>query len=140
RAGAAGAGPAGAGFGENTAAASGFSPGLTNLRVVSTTTDLVRPCEKFCRTVLCSTPGRFNVSVYLGVTLNVLSSPDFVSLIPHPLRRLRRRQRPQALPNRPGNRPGSGPAQPCASQPPCPRHPRERQHVSHLCHPMPNPI
>ena len=47
----AGAGAAGAGFGVNTeaaAAVSAFSPGIENLRfLVSTTTDLVRPCEKF---------------------------------------------------------------------------------------------
>ena len=40
----------------------------TNLRfLVSTTTDFVRPCEKFCRTVPCSMPGRFSVRVFLRV-------------------------------------------------------------------------
>ena len=68
-------------------ATSGFSPGIANLRfLVSTTTDFVRPCEKFWRTVPCSTPGRFSVRVFFGLTLNVLSSPVFVSLIPYPLR------------------------------------------------------
>ena len=60
----------GAGFGLNsaTAAGSGFSPGLQNLRfLVSTTTDFVRPCEKFCRTVPCSTPAGFSVSVFFGI-------------------------------------------------------------------------
>ena len=49
--------------------ASGFSPGLTNLRFVSTTTAFVRPCEMFCRTVPCVTPDGFRVSVFFGVTL-----------------------------------------------------------------------
>ena len=43
-------------------------------------------------------------------------------------------------PDHPGCRPGSGRAQRCASAPPCPRRPRERQHVSHLAPPMPNPF
>src|SRR5690348_11783930 len=96
--GAAATGAAAAGFGVNTegATGSGLSPGNENLRfLVSTTTDLVRPCEKFWRTVPCSRPGRFSVKVFFGVTLNVLSSPDFVSFIPYPLRHHLRRQRPQ---------------------------------------------
>src|SRR5690606_8702090 len=138
--GAAGGTGAGCGFGANTDG-SGFSPGMLNLRfLVSTTTAFVRPCEKFWRTVPCSRPGRFSVRVFFGVTLKVLSSPDFVSLIPNPLRHHLRQRRPQASPDRPGIRPGNGRAQPCASAPPCPRPTRERLHVSHLCHPMPNPI
>src|SRR5688572_25335188 len=94
------AGAAGAaGFGVNTEAASDLSPGIENLRfLVSTTTALVRPCEKFWRTVPCSRPGRFSVRVFLVLTLKVLSSPVFVSLIPYPLRLLLRQQSPQTLP------------------------------------------
>ena len=55
----------------------------------STTTFLVRPCEKLWRTVPCSMPGRYSVKVFLMLTLNVLSSSDFVSLIPFPLRQSR---------------------------------------------------
>src|SRR5438445_2500352 len=133
-----------AGFGVKTgtgaaATGSGLSPGSENLRfLVSTTTDLVRPCEKFWRTVPCSMPGRFSVKVFFGVTLNVLSSPDFVSFIPYPLRHHLRQQRPQALPDRPGYRPDIGRAQPCDSGPPYQQIHRGRQHVSHLYPPMPS--
>jgi hypothetical protein len=51
---------------------------------VSTTTDLLRPWLKFCRTVLCSTPGRLMVSVFFVSTLSVLSSFELLSLIPIP--------------------------------------------------------
>src|SRR5690606_41950413 len=81
-----GVGGAATGFGRTGAAGSTRSSGRENFRFfVSTTTAFVRPCEKFWRTVPCS--GRFSVSVFFGLTLSVLSSPVFVSVIPHPLRR-----------------------------------------------------
>ena len=48
---------------------------------VSTTTVLVRPCEKLWRTVSGTFEGRFSVSVLVGVTVSV-SPGFFVSLIP----------------------------------------------------------
>jgi len=51
--------------------------------LVSTTTAFVRPWLKFWRTVLCSTPGRLMVSVFLELTLSVLSS-FVLSLITFP--------------------------------------------------------
>ncbi len=85
-AGVAGVGAAGAGAAGRGAAAStsGFSSGRENLRFfVSTTTAFVRPWLKFWRTVLCSTPGRFMVSVFFVLTLSVLSS-FVLSLITFP--------------------------------------------------------
>src|SRR5690606_7326761 len=49
----------------------------------STATAFVRPWLKFWRTVLCSTPGRFMVSVFFVLTLSVLSS-FVLSLITFP--------------------------------------------------------
>jgi hypothetical protein len=46
------------------------------LRLVSTTTVLVRPCEKLCFTRPCSTAGRFSVNVW-----PLRGAPDFGSLV-----------------------------------------------------------
>ena len=71
-----GGGAAGAG-----AAAAGRSPGPTVRRFTfSTTTAFERPCEKLCRTMLCSA-GRFSDRVLPEPTLSVLSPLLFVSLI-----------------------------------------------------------
>src|SRR5271165_6057313 len=57
---------AGAGDGARAGAAAGASPGPATRRFTfSTTTTLLRPCEKLCRTVPCST-GRLRCKVAFG--------------------------------------------------------------------------
>ena len=92
------AGAAGAGLAEATervgfagapapcgAATGAVSPGPRTRRFTfSTRTALLRPCEKLCRTVPCST-GRFRCRVAFGVAPTVLSLL-FVSFMPIPIR------------------------------------------------------
>src|SRR5206468_3054395 len=61
------------------AAGAGFSPGATTRRFVSTTTTLLRPCEKLCLTVPAST-GRLRCSVGLD-PVSDLSPLLFVSVM-----------------------------------------------------------
>lgn len=80
--GALGAGAAGAGR-ASAASRAGASPGPNTRRFTfSTTTCFVRPWEKLCRTVPCST-GRFSDSVVFGLTVKVFSPTLFGSLISH---------------------------------------------------------
>ena len=89
---------------DGAAAGSGLSPGMANLRfLVSTTTGLVRPCEKFWRTVPCSMPGRFSVSVFFGVDAQRLVVARFAYRSFRILCGVtRRRQLPQTSPDHPG--------------------------------------
>jgi hypothetical protein len=58
-------------------------PGVTTrVFTFSTTTCLLRPCEKLCRTVPCSA-GRFKDNVFVPLTERVFSPALFGSLISH---------------------------------------------------------
>ena len=77
---------AGAGAGRAATPTGGASPGVKMRRFTfSTTTALVRPCEKLCRTVPCST-GRFRCNVVFGGGAPKDLSLLFVSLMPIPNR------------------------------------------------------
>ena len=99
------AGDAGAGRASPPAAAA--SPGVKIRRFTfSTTTALLRPCEKLCRTVPCST-GRFRCKVVFGGAAPKDLSLLFVSLMPIPNRLASQPIRPacQAFrPRRPARR------------------------------------
>lgn len=57
-----------------------LGPAIVLVFTFSTTTAFVRPCEKLCRTMPCST-GRFSESVFGGPTVSVLSPVVLVSVI-----------------------------------------------------------
>src|SRR5271165_3866086 len=98
---------AGAGDGARAGAAAGASPGPATRRFTfSTRTALLRPCEKLCRTVPCST-GRLRCRVAFGGAAPTVLSLLFVSFMPIPIRlalqpirpaRQRSRRRPGAPP------------------------------------------